>query len=61
MTDKNTTTTPDPDGTNHLKEASNDTLHRIQEQLADTDCLDTPYGKKVNEEVWDRLQQPPQT
>lgn len=59
MTNKNQNQPQDEDGTQHIKVASNSTLHRIQEQLADTDCLDTPYGQKVNEEVMERLNNPP--
>lgn len=59
MPNKQTNPNSDADGTQHLKEASPDTLRKIQEQLHDTDCLDTPYGEAVNKEVWERLNNNP--
>ena len=61
MSNKEPIPNQNTDDTQHLKDASNSTLHRIQEQLADTDCLDTPYGQKVNKEVMERLNNPPKS
>ena len=59
MSKKNPNPNQNNDGTEHLREASPNTLRKIQEQLADTDCLDTPYGKEVNREVMKRLNNNP--
>lgn len=59
MTEKNNEKKSDPKGLEHLKEASDGTLHKIQGELAENGLLDTEYGSHVNKEVWERLKNNP--